>query len=71
MRNYRVFINSIRKSFLVDPKSRIHYFLNHIVNNDYFAKETREFRTVEEGLWYYLDGTYILCSENLIPYIYK
>ena len=71
MRNYRIMISSIRKSFLVDPKNNVHYFLNHIGNNDYFAKETREFRTVEEGSWYYLDGTYILCSEDVRYYIYS
>ena len=71
MRNYKIMISSNRKHFLVDPKSNIHYYINSISNNDYFAKETREFRTVEEGLWYYLDGTYILCSEDVTPYIYE
>lgn len=71
MRNYKIMISSNRKSFLVDPKSNIYYFLNLVGNNDYFAKETREFRTVEEGSCYHLDGRYILCSEDLIPYVYK
>ena len=70
MKNYRVLINSIGKSFLVDLKSRIHYFLNYICNT-YFAKEAREFRTIEEGSWYYLDGRYILCSEDVMHHIYK
>ena len=71
MRSYRVFISSMRKHFLVDLESNIHYYINSISNNTYFAKETREFRTIEEGSWYYLDGRYILCSENTTPYIYR
>ena len=71
MRNYKIMISSNRKRFLVDPKSNIHYYLDSIRNNSYFAKETREFKTVEEGSWYYLDGRYILCSEDVIHYIYE
>ena len=71
MRNYRVFISSNRKSFLVDSKSRIHYFINYVGNNTYFAKEAMEFRTAEEGSWYHLDGRYILCSEDVTPHIYE
>ena len=71
MRNYRVFISSNRKSFLVDTKSNIYYYLNLIGNNHYFAKEAMEFRIVEEGVFYYFDRRYILCSEDLIPYIYE
>ena len=73
MRSYKIMISSNRKHFLivVDPKSEIHYYINSISNNTYFAKETREFRTIEEGLWYHLDGRYVLCNEDLIPYIYK
>lgn len=71
MRNYKIMISSNRKRFLVDPKNNVHYLLNFIGNNDYFAKETREFRTVEEGSWYHLDGRYILCSEDVMSYIYK
>lgn len=70
MRNYRAFI-SIRRHFLVDSKNNVHYFLNSFSDNTYFAKKTREFRTVEEGLWYYLDGRYILCSEDVMHHIYE
>lgn len=71
MRNYKIMISSSRKHFIVDPKSNIHYYVNSISDNTYFAKETREFRTVEEGLWHYLDGRYILCSEDVMHHIYE
>lgn len=71
MRNYKTIKSSIRKHFLVDSKSNIHYYLSSISTNSYFAKEIMEFRTVEEGSWYHLDGRYILCSEDMIPHIYK
>lgn len=70
MINYKIMISSNRKPLLVDPKSNICYSL-YPFSNTYFAKETTEFRTVEEGLWYHLDGRYILCSEDLIPYTYE
>lgn len=70
MRNYRLFISSNRKHFLIDPENNVHYYLESISNNTYFAKEAMEFRTVEEGIYYYFDKRYILCSEDMIPHIY-
>ena len=64
-------ISSSRKHFLVDPENNVRYLLNFVGNKDYFAKETRELRTVEKGSWYHLDGRYILCSEDMISYVYK
>ena len=70
MINYKIVISSNRRHFLivVDPENNIHYCINFISNNTYFAKETREFRTVEEGSWCHLDGRYILCSESVNYY---
>ena len=71
MRNYKIMISSNRKHFLVDLESNIHYYINSISDNTYFAKEAREFRTVEDGLWYHLDRRYILCSEDVMHHIYE
>ena len=69
MRNYKItIISSIGKSLLVDPENNVYYFL---MGNTYFAKEAREFRTVEDGLWYHLDRRYILCSEDVMHHIYE
>ena len=67
MRNYRLFVRSSRRHFLVDPENYVHYYLGS--DNTYFAAVV--FGIVEEGIYYYFDGRYILCSEDVTPHIYE
>ena len=58
---------SNREHFLLDLKS-LHM---NCKNNSYFIFDSVHCRTIEKGKYQYLDETYILCREGLIPHIYE
>lgn len=53
-----------------DLKSGMYLGINR-EDNSYFFLDSVHLRTVAMGKYQYLDETYILCSEGLIPHIYE